>query len=159
MRPAGAAPVVLLVSGPNLQLLGERQPLVYGTETLADHVARARTVAEAHGLLLEHRQSDHEGDLVAAVLEARATAAAIVINGGALSHYGWSLRDALACFDGVIVELHLTNPAARESWRRTSVFSAVVDGAVAGFGGLGYELAIEGAARLLEARGAVGPGA
>lgn len=154
MSAAAAAgrPLVVLLSGPNLQLLGERQPEIYGTATLADHVGRARAAAEAHGLELEHLQSDHEGELVTAALAARERAAALVVNGGALSHYGWSLSDALACFDGVVVELHLSNPDAREAWRRTSVFSKVADGAVAGFGGLGYELAVEAAARLLDER-------
>ena len=145
------SPTILLLSGPNLTLLGERQPLIYGSETLADHVARARLAAGQHEMSLEHKQSDEEAALVAAVHAARGRVAAIVVNAGALSHYGWSLRDALACFEGPIVELHLSNPDARESWRHTSVLSPVVDGAVAGFGGLGYELAIEAAARLVVA--------
>lgn len=142
--------MVLLLSGPNLGLLGERQPEIYGTETLADHVERARRTAEAHGLALEHVQSDHEGVLVEAVHGARTRAAAIVVNGAALSHYGWSLHDALAAFDGPVVELHLSNPNAREPWRHTSVLAPVATGSISGFGGLGYELALEAVARLLE---------
>ena len=103
-------PVVLLLSGPNLGLLGEREPSVYGTATLADHVRRAEGAARRQGFLLEHVQSEHEGDLVAAVHGARGRVAAIVVNAGALSHYGWSLHDALAAFDGKIVELHLSHP-------------------------------------------------
>ena len=80
---------------------------------------------------------------------ARGRVAAIVVNAGALSHYGWSLHDALAAFDGTIVELHLSHPASREPWRRTSVIAPVADGTIAGFGGLGYELAVEAAARLV----------
>ncbi len=144
-------PIVLLLSGPNLALLGERQPEIYGTATLAEHVGRARAVALRLGLALEHVQSEREGDLVDAVHHARGRVAAIVINAGAISHYGWSLHDALASFDGPAVELHLSNPDAREPWRRRSVLAPVVDGAVAGFGGLGYELAIEAADRLLKA--------
>jgi 3-dehydroquinate dehydratase-2 len=143
------APLLLLVSGPNLTLLGERQPEIYGTATLADHAERAAAAAERHGCDLEHVQSDHEGDLVQAVHAARGRAAAIVVNAGALSHYGWSLHDALASFAGPVVELHLSNPDAREPWRRRSVLAPVADGTVAGFGGVGYELAVEAAVRLL----------
>ncbi len=144
-------PLVLLLSGPNLDLLGQREPAVYGTATLEDHVARARATAEAHGLELEHLQSNHEGVLVDAVHAARGRAAAIVVNAGALSHYGWSLHDALAAFDGPVVELHISNPDAREPWRRTSVVSPVAKGTIQGFGGHGYELAVLAVARLLEA--------
>ncbi len=145
-----SGPIVLLLSGPNLDLLGEREPLIYGSDTLADHVARARAAAEELGLRLEHVQSNYEGELVEAVHGARGRAAAIVVNAAALTHYGWSLHDALAAFDGPVVELHLSNPAAREEWRRVSVVAPVASGSIAGFGGLGYELAVEAAARLLE---------
>jgi len=146
------AKLVLLLSGPNLQLFGERQPEVYGSETLDERVARAAARAEHHGLALEHRQSDAEGELVAAVHEARGRAAAIVVNPGALGHYGWSLHDALAAFEGVVVELHVSNPDAREPWRRRSVVAPVADGTVAGFGGAGYELAVDAVALLLAER-------
>ncbi len=142
-------PIVLLLSGPNLDLLGQRQPEIYGSATLDDHVATARAAAEAAGLRLEHLQSNHEGDLVEAIHGARGRCEAIVINAGALTHYAWSIHDALAAFDGVVVELHLSNPGAREPWRHTSVVAPVADGSVAGFGGLGYALAIEAVARLL----------
>ena len=143
---------VLVLSGPNLQLLGERQPEVYGRATLADHVGRATATAERHGLRLEHLQADAEAVLVAAVHGARGRVPALVVNAGALTHYGWSLHDALAAYDGVAVELHLSHPSGREPWRRRSVLAPVVDGAVAGFGGLGYELAVEAVARLLAER-------
>ena len=143
-------PLVLLLSGPNLDLLGEREPGTYGTATLDDHVATARKAAEANGLALEHTQSNHEGDLVEAVHAARGRCRAIVVNAGALTHYAWAVADALAAFDGVVVELHLSNPNRREPWRHTSVIAPVADGVVAGFGGLGYELAIEAVARMLE---------
>jgi 3-dehydroquinate dehydratase-2 len=142
-------PLLLLLSGPNLQLFGQRQPEIYGRETLAERVQRATSTADRLGFELEHVQSDSESDLVAAVLGARGRAAGIIANAGALSHYGWSLHDALACFEGIIVELHVSNPGARESWRRRSVIAPVASGVVAGFGGAGYELAIEAAARLL----------
>lgn len=81
-----------------------------------------------------------------------------MVNAGALSHYSWALHDTLAAFDGVVVELHLSNPDAREPWRRRSVLAPVADGSVAGFGGLGYELAVEAAARLVEGRAVAPPG-
>ena len=140
---------VLLLSGPNLNLLGQREPEVYGTATLEDHVSTAQTAAEAAGLTLEHAQSNHEGELVEAIHGARGRCAAIIINPGALTHYGWSLHDALAAFDGVVVELHLSNPNAREPWRHTSVVAPVADGSIIGFGGDGYALAVEAVARLL----------
>ena len=141
--------IVLLLSGPNLNLLGEREPLIYGPATLAEHVTAATQAAEAHGLTLEHVQSNAEGDLVDAIHGARDRCAAIVINAAALTHYGWSLHDALAAFDGPIVELHLSNPLRRESWRHTSVVAPVATATIAGFGGVGYRLAIQGVAALL----------
>lgn len=144
-----SAPLVLLLSGPNLNLLGDREPAVYGTATLDDHVAAASQAATEQGLRIEHFQSNHEGDLVGHVHAARARAAAIIINPGALTHYGWSLHDALAAFAGPVVELHLSNPDAREQWRRTSVIAPVATGTIAGFGAHGYRLAVEAVARLL----------
>jgi 3-dehydroquinate dehydratase-2 len=142
-------PLILLLSGPNLNLLGEREPLIYGSATLDDHVKAASDTAAGHGLALEHRQSNAEGELVDAIHGARGRAAAIIINAGALSHYGWSLHDALAAFDGPVVELHLSNPDAREPWRHTSVISPVATGSIMGFGGLGYRLAVDAVAGLL----------
>jgi 3-dehydroquinate dehydratase-2 len=144
--------LVLLISGPNLNLLGEREPEVYGTATLDDHVAAAAAAADERDLGLEHVQSNHEGDLVEAIQGARGRAVAIVINAGALSHTSWSLHDALAAFDGVVVELHISNPAAREPFRHVSTIAPVADGCIAGFGGLGYPLAIEAVDRILAAR-------
>ena len=144
--------LMLLLSGPNLDLLGEREPDIYGHETLEDHVADARAAAEALGFDLEHLQSNHEGDLIEAIHGARGRAAAIVVNAAALTHTSWSLHDALAAYDGVVVELHLSNPAAREPFRHTSTIAPVADGCIAGFRGLGYPLAVEAAARLLAAR-------
>lgn len=157
MSAAPSRPRVLLLSGPNLQLLGERDPAVYGTDRLEDHVRRATAVAERFGMALEHVHADAESDLVAAVHRARGEVAAIVVNAGALTHYGWSLHDALATFGGPIVELHLSSPEARERWRRRSVIAAVADGTVAGFGGIGYELAVEAAARLAGTEGTTTP--
>ncbi len=136
---------LLLLSGPNLNLLGTREPEIYGHATLDDHVQAASGAAEAHGWVLEHLQSNHEGDLVDAVHAARGRCEAIVINPGALTHYGWSLHDALAAFEGVVVELHISNPNAREPWRHVSVVAPVATGSIVGFGGAGYPLAVEAA--------------
>lgn len=141
--------IVLLLSGPNLNLLGEREPEIYGTGTLDDHVANARAVAEAHDLELEHLQSNHEGDLIDAIHGARGRCAAIVINAASLTHYAWGLHDALATFDGPVVELHLSNPYAREAWRSTSVVAPVATASICGMGGHGYPMAIGAVARLL----------
>jgi 3-dehydroquinate dehydratase-2 len=140
---------VLLLSGPNLNLLGAREPEIYGAATLDDHVARATAAATARGLELEHVQSNHEGDLVEAVHAARGRVAAIIVNAAALTHYSWSLHDALAAFGGPVVELHLSNTAAREPWRQTSVVAPVASGTITGFGGHGYELAVDAVALLL----------
>jgi len=149
MTTEPAAPIILLLHGPNLNLLGDREPDVYGTATLDDHVKTARTTAEAHGFALEHLQSNHEGELIEAIHGARRRTAAIVINPGAFTHYSWAIHDALAAYDGMVVELHLSNPNAREPWRHTSVVAPVADGTIAGFGGDGYALAIEAVARKL----------
>jgi len=144
--------LIVLLSGPNLDLLGEREPAIYGTATLDDHVATATAVADGLGYRVEHLQTNHEGGLVEAVHAARGRAEAIIVNAGALSHTSWSLHDALAAFDGVVVELHLSNPAAREPFRHTSVIASVADGCIAGFGGIGYGLAVDAVDRLLAAR-------
>jgi 3-dehydroquinate dehydratase II len=141
--------IVLLLSGPNLNLLGEREPEVYGRDRLDDHVRTAAAAAEAHGLTIEHRQSNHEGELVDAIHAARGRCAAIIINPGAFTHYAWALHDALAAFVGPVVELHLSNPNAREPWRHTSVIAPVATGSIVGFGGDGYRLAVEAVAARL----------
>lgn len=143
---------VLLLSGPNLDLLGERQPEIYGRASLDDHVAAAARAGRALGLEVDHLQANEEGALVEAVHGARGDYQALVVNPGALGHTSWSLHDALAAFGGVVVELHLSNPAAREPFRHVSVVAPVADGVVAGFGGLGYELAMAAVGRLLEGR-------
>ncbi len=141
--------IVLLLHGPNLNLLGTREPEVYGTATLVDHVARARATAAEFDLEVEDLQSNHEGELIDAIHGARGRCAAIVINPGAFTHSSWAIHDALAAFDGVVVEVHLSNPDAREPWRRTSVVSPVATGSISGFGGTGYELALRAVAARL----------
>ena len=143
------ADTLLLLHGPNLNLLGEREPATYGTATLADHETTVRELAATHGLDVESLQSNHEGDLVDAVHGARGRCAAIVINPGALTHYAWSLHDALRAFEGPVVEVHLSNPNAREPWRHTSVVAPVASGTISGFGGHGYRLAVDAVAALL----------
>ena len=140
---------LLVLSGPNLNLLGERQPEVYGDETLADHVAVVEEAAGEHGLFVEHLQSNHEGELVDAIHAARGRCAAIVVNPGAFTHYAWAIHDALAAFDGPVIEVHLSNPAAREPWRHTSVVAPVASGTIAGFGSDGYRLAVQAVVALL----------
>jgi len=145
---------ILLLSGPNLNLLGEREPQHYGTTTLDELVALARETAAKLGHDVEHLQSNHEGALVDAIHAARGRCAAIVINAGAFTHYAYSLTDALAMFDGVKIEVHLSNPSAREEWRHVSVIAPVVDGTITGMRAEGYRLAIEAvAARLGDAAG------
>ena len=140
---------VLLLSGPNLNMLGTREPEVYGTATLEDHVATARGAAESRGWTLDHLQSNAEHELVDAIQAARGQYDAIVINPGAFTHYAWAIHDALAAFDGVVVELHISNPNAREAWRHTSVVAPVATGSIMGFGGHGYAMAVGAVARLL----------
>ena len=148
---------ILVLSGPNLNLFGERQPDIYGTATLSDCVDDAHAVVEANGYELEHVQSNHEGDLVDAVHGARHRCAAIIVNAGALTHYSYALADVLAGYDGVAVELHVSNPSAREAWRQLSVLAPVVTGTVAGFGRAGYRLAAEAAVAVLQTRDGAGP--
>jgi 3-dehydroquinate dehydratase-2 len=145
--------LILLLSGPNLDQLGERDPAVYGTATLEDHVAAALAAAERFGLDLEHVQSNHEGDLVEAVHAARRRAAALIVNAGAFTHYSWALHDALEAFPGPVVELHLSNPGARETFRHLSVVTPVATALIAGLGAAGYPMAVEAVAGLLEVDG------
>ena len=140
---------ILLLSGPNLNLLGEREPDVYGTTTLAQLVTIALDTAAKYGHEIEHLHSNHEGTLIDAIHDARGRCAAIVFNPGAFSHYAYALADALAAYEGVVIELHLSNPQAREAWRHTSVIAPVATGTIAGFGVEGYRLAVEAVAAKL----------
>lgn len=142
-------PTVLLLHGPNLNLLGSREPEIYGTATLDGHVQTAKDAAAELGFEISHLQSNHEGELIDAIHAARDEHAGIIINPGAFTHSSWAIHDALSAFDGPIIELHLSNPDAREPWRRTSVVSPVSTGSISGFGGDGYRLAVEAMAKLL----------
>lgn len=134
---------VLLLNGPNLNLLGTREPTVYGTATLADHVNAVEGACRSRGWTSRHVQSNSESELVETIHAARTTSDAIVINPGAFTHYSWALHDALAAYPGAVVEVHLSQPLKRESWRHTSVVAPVAVGTIAGFGAAGYVLAIE----------------
>jgi 3-dehydroquinate dehydratase-2 len=149
MTLQAGAPIVVLLSGPNLDLLGDREPEIYGYQHLADHVAEAVDEGRRLGLAVEHHQSNHEGALIEEIHRARKRAAALIVNAGALSHTSWAMHDALASFEGAVVELHLSNPAAREPYRHTSVLASAADGLISGFGGLGYRLAVIAVGRLL----------
>jgi 3-dehydroquinate dehydratase-2 len=144
-------PIVLLLHGPNLNLLGQREPEVYGTATLDDYVAATTAAADEHDLDLEAFQTNHEGELVDAIHGARGRCAAIIVNPGAFTHYAWSIHDALAAFAGPVIEVHISNPNAREPWRHTSVVAPVATGTIAGLGMHGYELAVQAVARKLSA--------
>ena len=140
---------VLLLSGPNLNLLGTREPEIYGSATLDEHVDTLRAELAQAGIELEHLQSNAEAVMVEAVQQARGRVAAIVINPGAFTHYSWALHDALAAFGGPIVELHLSNPQRRERWRHTSVVAPVATAMLCGLGGAGYRLAGQAVLALL----------
>ena len=145
---------VLLLHGPNLNLLGEREPDIYGTDTLDDYVTFARESARRHGIEIDAAQSNAEGDLIDRIHSARGRCAAIIINPGAFTHYAWAIHDALAAFDGPVVEVHISNPNAREPWRHTSVVAPVATGSIMGFGKLGYDLAVRAVAAALPDRSA-----
>jgi len=142
---------IALLHGPNLNLLGQREPHIYGSATLDDYVAATTAAAAEHGHTVEAFQSNHEGALVDAIHAARNGAAAIIINPGAFTHYAWAIHDALAAFNGPIIEVHISNPNAREPWRHTSVVAPVATGSIMGLGMHGYELAVAAVAKKLAA--------
>jgi len=143
---------IMVLNGPNLNMLGTREPEIYGYDTLADIEGRLRERAAAHGLELDFRQTNHEGELVAWVQEARTTCAGVVINPAAYTHTSVAIRDALVACDFPIVELHLSNTHQRETFRHHSYVSAVATGVMSGFGPHGYELAFEAIARMVKDR-------
>ncbi len=143
---------ILLLNGPNLDLLGTREPQIYGTATLADHVASASKAAESVGLTLESFQSNSASALIEKIHQARGKFAAIMINPGAFTHYAWSITDALSAFDGPVVEIHISNPQSRESFRHVSVVAPVSIGTIAGFGQQSYVLGVQAIAHHLQNR-------
>ncbi|MGH7045617.1 MAG: type II 3-dehydroquinate dehydratase [Stellaceae bacterium] len=143
-------PTVFVLNGPNLNLLGVRDPVVYGRDTLADIEARCLARAGALGLEIDFRQTNHEGQLVDWIQEARESADAIVLNAGALSHTSVAVLDALFAADLPVVEVHLSNIFRRERFRHHSYVSLAARGVICGLGAQGYELALEAAAVLIE---------
>jgi 3-dehydroquinate dehydratase-2 len=143
------AKTIYILNGPNLNLLGTREPEIYGRETLADLEKRARTRAAGHGLELVFRQSNHEGELVTWIQEARTEAAALILNAGAYTHTSVAILDALKVLSIPSIELHLSNIHRRESFRNHSYVSFGVTAVIAGFGPRGYELAVDAAAGMI----------
>jgi 3-dehydroquinate dehydratase-2 len=144
--------IVYVLNGPNLNLLGEREPAIYGRETLADVEALCRRVGAELDLAVEFRQSNREYELIDWIHEARGRAAAIVINPAAFTHTSVAILDALSAFDGPIVEVHLSNIHQREPFRHHSYVSGVAAAVIAGCGVQGYDFALRRAARLTEAK-------
>jgi 3-dehydroquinate dehydratase-2 len=140
---------VLVLNGPNLGRLGSREPEVYGSATLADLEKRCHEVAAVLDLSVDVRQTDDEAELIHWLHEAADTGAPVVLNPAAFTHYSYALRDACAQLTGPLVEVHLSNPAAREEFRHTSVVAGVATGTVAGFGLGSYDLALRAVAALL----------
>ncbi len=141
--------MIYVLNGPNLNLLGTREPEIYGTDTLDDIATRLENRAKALGLAIDMRQSNHEGHLIDWLHEARSKRAkAVILNPGGLSHTSVSLHDAVRGADVPVIEVHLSNPAAREPFRHVALTGAAARGTIVGFGALGYELALDAAARL-----------
>lgn len=145
-----AAPATIYVlNGPNLNLLGLREPEIYGSDTLDDIADRLEERAGQLGVTLDIRQSNHEGHLIDWLHEARLNGVkAVILNAGGLSHTSVALHDAVKAIQLPVIEVHLSNPQARESFRRRSMIASAAAGTIAGFGALGYELALDAAARL-----------
>ncbi|TMV69032.1 type II 3-dehydroquinate dehydratase [Thioclava sp. BHET1] len=142
---------ILVLNGPNLNLLGQRQPEIYGAETLADVEAMLSAEASKLGLEIDFRQSNHEGTLVDWIQAARGTTAGIIINPAAYSHTSVAILDALNAYDGPVIEVHISNIHKREAFRHHSFVSARADGVIAGCGTQGYALALMRVARLAAA--------
>src|SRR6185295_13347912 len=142
-------PLIYVLNGPNLNLLGLREPEIYGSETLDDIAGRLEDRAKHLGVHIDMRQSNHEGHLIDWLHEAQAKGAkAVLLNAGGFSHTSVAIHDAVKAIAVPVIEVHLSNPAAREPFRRRSLIAAAARGTIAGFGALGYELALDAAARL-----------
>ncbi len=146
-------PTILVLNGPNLNMLGTREPEIYGTETLAEIETRCREKAAALDLDIDFRQSNGEAELVGWIQQANQTAKGIIVNAGALTHTSVAILDALQGAGLPVVEVHLSNIFRREEFRHKSYVSQAASGLVCGFGGLGYGLAIEAIAGLIDGRG------
>jgi len=143
-------PLVLILNGPNLNLLGVREPAVYGRDTLDDVRALAERRAHELGLAIDFRQSNHEGVIVDWIQEARGKAAAIIINAAALTHTSIAILDALSAVELPVVEVHLSNIFRRETFRHHSFVSLAARGVICGFGPKGYALALEAVSGLID---------
>jgi 3-dehydroquinate dehydratase-2 len=142
-------PTIYVLNGPNLNLLGTREPEIYGADTLDDIADRLEDKARALSLRVDVRQSNHEGHLIDWLHEAQAEGAkAVILNGGGLTHTSVALHDAIKAVKVPVIEVHLSNPATRESFRHHSYIGMAAKGTIAGFGALSYELALDAAARL-----------
>jgi 3-dehydroquinate dehydratase II len=142
-------PVVFVLNGPNLNLLGTREPEIYGSDTLDDIAGALQDRAKELGLDIDMRQSNHEGHLIDWLHEANAAGAkAVILNAGAFTHTSIALGDAVKAISVPVIEVHLSNPQAREPYRRRSYVAPAARGAIVGFGSLGYQLALDAAARL-----------
>ena len=135
---------ILVINGPNLNMLGTREPEIYGADTLADVEASCRAVCEGENVSLEWMQTNSEAEIVTAIQQAIGKADWLLINAAGLTHCSVPLRDALALFPGRKIEVHLSNIHKRESFRHHSMISAVVDGVVLGFGAMSYVMAVKG---------------
>ena len=145
---------IFVLNGPNLNLLGTREPRIYGNQTLTDIGANLERRAKALKLELDIRQSNHEGELVDWLHEAMAKASAVIINGGGYAHTSIAIRDAVAALPIPVIEVHMSNVYAREHFRRQSMIAQVARGSIAGFGALSYVLALDAAAHLCKGAGA-----
>jgi 3-dehydroquinate dehydratase-2 len=147
------AKTVYVLNGPNLNLLGSREPEIYGRATLADVEKACRVTAKRHGLALEFRQSNHEGELIDWIQEALAEkAAGLVINPAGYGHTSVAILDALAALEAPVIEVHITNIHAREPFRRRTYVSQIARAVLCGFGIHGYALAIDGLAAMIDAK-------
>ena len=142
---------IFILNGPNLNLLGQRQPEVYGKATLEDVAEGCASVAEELGLTIRFHQSNHEGQIIDWIHQARSDGAGIIINPAAYTHTSIALFDALSAFDGPVLEVHISNIHRRETFRHHSFVSPRADGVIAGFGTEGYLLALRRMATLLGA--------
>jgi 3-dehydroquinate dehydratase-2 len=144
-----ATPLIFVLNGPNLNLLGTREPEIYGADSLDDIADRLEDRARALGVAIDMRQSNHEGHLIDWLHEANANGAkAVILNAGGFTHTSVALHDAVKAIAVPVIEVHLSNPMARESFRRRNLVGPAARGTIAGFGALGYELALDAAARL-----------
>tara|TARA_E500000318_G_scaffold35258_2_gene34477 strand:+ start:8057 stop:8521 length:465 start_codon:yes stop_codon:yes gene_type:complete len=143
-------PEILILNGPNLNMLGTREPELYGAETLDDVDAMCADHAATLGLATDFRQSNFEGEMVTMIQQARGSASGIIINAGAYTHTSVAIHDALRVADLPVIEVHISNIHRREAFRHTSYISSVAEGIIVGLGTQGYVLALDGMARILD---------